>query len=332
VTSGAAAPAPAFDVYVVDVGTGLGIFVRGTDFALVYDAGSNDDPSGRFLDFLNKVDPDIKSIDHVVISHAHFDHISMLGGLFDSKQVRAVWDSGVPYASCEYQTLLQKIRDEGARYHTAVRDGGTHEVKTTCSNTSSNITMSFAERVNAESIKLGAEATMKFLHVDAMPRSDLNENSLVVMLELAGVRILLPGDSGGGGRADPSIPPKQNSVEGALLACCKNELPANILVLGHHGSKTSSRRQFIEAVQARDYIVSSGPKKYSGVKLPDPEILQLVQAQPNSRLWQTDKDDDGCKVSETKIGPPKDGKAGGCNTVHIHIPGSSPGYAISYFP
>src|ERR1700722_11359554 len=36
--------APAsFTVDAVDVGTGLGILVRGPDFALVYDAGSNDD-------------------------------------------------------------------------------------------------------------------------------------------------------------------------------------------------------------------------------------------------------------------------------------------------
>lgn len=236
------------------------------------------------------------------------------------------------YKSCEYQKLLEKIKDEGARYHTAVHDGGTHQVKTQCSNTTSNLTMSFAERLTTGTIPLGEGAAMKFLYVDGTPRSDLNENSLLVMLELAGVRILLPGDSGGGDRADPSTPPKTSSVEGALLACCEHELPANVLVLGHHGSKTSSRRQFIEAVQARDYVVSSGPRPYHGVVLPDKEVLDLVQAQPSAHLWRTDTDDDACKVSDTKIGQPKDGKAGGCNTVHIHIQGSSPGYAISYFP
>ncbi|MGH9256676.1 MAG: hypothetical protein ACRD3C_19120 [Vicinamibacterales bacterium] len=41
---------------VVDVGTGLGILVRGPDFTLVYDGGSNDDlargPSNRMLAYL----------------------------------------------------------------------------------------------------------------------------------------------------------------------------------------------------------------------------------------------------------------------------------------
>ena len=36
---------PVFALHVVDVGTGLGLFVEGPDFALVYDAGSNDDRS-----------------------------------------------------------------------------------------------------------------------------------------------------------------------------------------------------------------------------------------------------------------------------------------------
>ena len=36
-------PMPRFLIDVVDVGTGLGVLIRGSDFTLVYDAGSNDD-------------------------------------------------------------------------------------------------------------------------------------------------------------------------------------------------------------------------------------------------------------------------------------------------
>jgi hypothetical protein len=52
-------PPPTFTVDVVDVGTGLGILVRGPDFTLIYDGGSNDDlargphaglPQGRRTD------------------------------------------------------------------------------------------------------------------------------------------------------------------------------------------------------------------------------------------------------------------------------------------
>ncbi len=325
--------APTFDVYIVDVGTGLAIFVRGDDFSLVYDAGSNDDSSGRFLDFLNAVVPNLQTIDHLVISHAHRDHISMLPALLDAREIRSIWDSGVPYASCIYQELLEHIKDEGASYHTAVYDTGTHEVNfaKTCEGQPASVTMSFAHRIETGTVQLGRAASMRFLHVDATERSDLNENSLVVMLDLGGTRILLPGDSGGGGRANPSVPPKPQSVEGALLACCTNDLPASILVLGHHGSKTSSRKAFVKAVQATDYVVSSGPTPYGPVVLPDQEVLSVVQAMPKAHLWRTDENDPMCKTSTTKIGPPDDGKPGGCNTVHIQIPGSAASYVISVF-
>src|SRR5262249_48993198 len=38
-----AAAAGSYTIDAVDVGTGLGILVRGSDFTIVYDAGSNDD-------------------------------------------------------------------------------------------------------------------------------------------------------------------------------------------------------------------------------------------------------------------------------------------------
>jgi hypothetical protein len=61
-----------FVVHVVDVGTGLGVFVEGEDFSLVYDAGSNDDlatgPKNRFTSYLRAVKPGLKSIGHVVLS------------------------------------------------------------------------------------------------------------------------------------------------------------------------------------------------------------------------------------------------------------------------
>src|SRR3954451_21324541 len=48
-----------FVVHVVDVGTGLGVFVEGPDFRLIYDAGSNDDTAigerNRFVAYLHAV-------------------------------------------------------------------------------------------------------------------------------------------------------------------------------------------------------------------------------------------------------------------------------------
>src|SRR5689334_23208984 len=45
-TAAAMPPAPApgtYQIHLIDVGTGLAILIRGADFAMLYDAGSNDD-------------------------------------------------------------------------------------------------------------------------------------------------------------------------------------------------------------------------------------------------------------------------------------------------
>ena len=57
-----------------------------------------------------------------------------------------------------------------------------------------------------------------------------------------------------------------------MLKCCSAELKSDVLVVGHHGSKTSSRNAFVLKSGARVFLVSSGPTKYDEVTLPDPEV------------------------------------------------------------
>ena len=83
---------------VVDVGTGLAVLVRGPDFALVYDAGSNDDlargPNNRMLAFMQTAAPTLTTIDHMILSHPHRDHVELLRTSLATYSVRQVWDSG----------------------------------------------------------------------------------------------------------------------------------------------------------------------------------------------------------------------------------------------
>ena len=114
----ATAPAVASPVYtvdVVDVGTGLGILVRGPDFTLVYDGGSNDDlargAGNRMLAFLKVAAPALTTIDELILSHPHRDHVELLPDLFAAYQVRQVWDSGRVNDICGYRAFLTAVRD-----------------------------------------------------------------------------------------------------------------------------------------------------------------------------------------------------------------------------
>ena len=91
---------------------------------------------------------------------------------------------------------------------------------------------------------------MTFLYADGSNRPSFNENSLVVRLDLGSKRVLLMGDAEAGGRNLPSTLPSDSSIEGKLLTCCTADLKADVMVVGHHGSKTSSRVKFLNAVGA----------------------------------------------------------------------------------
>jgi beta-lactamase superfamily II metal-dependent hydrolase len=333
-SGGPAAASPSFTIDTVDVGTGLGVFVRGSDFSLVYDAGSNDDdakgPGNRMVAFIRKATPATSVIDHVILSHPHTDHVELLPDLFSTFQINAVWDSGRLHDICGYRAFLTAIRDEpGVKYHNALQDFGTKEYAFAAKRCygvqlpAESIPVKLDSRISAGTvIPLGQGASMTILNADAAKYSSPNANSVVVRLDLGSTRVLLMGDAEAGGRDAPANAPKPSSIEGRLLACCANDLPARILITGHHGSMTSSRRAFLNAVGASTFVVSSGPTVYGDVVLPDQAVVTELQSR--GQVFRTDTDDTACATNPTKIGPVNDGRAGGCDNVRITVSDSTP--------
>jgi competence protein ComEC len=319
----AAEAAGTYRMHAIDVGTGLAVFLEGPDFTLLYDAGSQDDlaagAENRVVAYIRAVRPDVRAIDHLVLSHPHKDHLELMPDVFDAFQVRHVWDSGTVNRTRGYCRFLRKVEAEpGVRYHNAIATGGTHEVTFPTGSCSGAVRIPRAEQMSAQPVPLGAGARMAILYRDASQHPDPNENTVVVRFDLGGRRILVAGDAEASRRRDPpSAPPEPRSIEGQLLANSRSELPADLLVVGHHGSKTSSRRVFLDAVGARYFIISSGPYLYSGVKLPDQEVVTELEGR--GEVFRTDIDDDACEHSPAKVGVDNDESPGGCNNIVVTI-------------
>lgn len=316
---------PAFTLHVADVGTGLAVFIEGEDFSIVYDAGSNDDTAvgdkNRFMAYLHAVRPDLKKIEHVILSHPHRDHVELLADVIAAYQVSNVWDSGAVNPICGYRRFLEAISTSSASYHTGVNDAGKHKIdfaKIVCTLPATLTVEHAAKMTEGETLKLGERATMTFLHVDGERHGDdFNQNSVVTVLDLDGIKVLLMGDAEAGGREDPSKPPTAKSVEGYVLAKYKAQIRADVLIAGHHGSKSSSRKVFVDAVSPKVSVISSGPTKYQTVVLPDPVIVSELKSA--GELFETDIDDKACAKNPKKIGPDGDDNPGGCDNVQITI-------------
>jgi len=324
-----------YKVHIIDVGTGLAIFVEGRDFALLYDAGSQDDlhdgEENRVVAYIKAVKPTLKRIDHLVLSHPHKDHVQLMPDVFKRFTVANVWDSGRVNKTDGYCHFLRAAMEEpGLKYHDAIQSHATRSVSFTGSGCNGTILVREDSMMSSAPVPLGAGARMNILYRDPRNHPDPNENSVVVRLDLGDKRVLLAGDAEGGERELPSRPPKPDSIEGQLVACCSTDLKSDVLVVGHHGSLTSSRTAFLDAVGAKIYAISSGPYPYKRVRLPDEEVVaelerrgQVLRTDQND-LFRIEDESHACEANPHKIGPDTDETPGGCDNIVIDVRSGSP--------
>ena len=104
-------------------------------------------------------------------------------------------------------------------------------------------------------------------------REEGNEQSLVLLARAPGGSVLLTGDIG-------------KTTETALLRAGAAGLEADVLKIGHHGSRTSSTTPFLAAVAPRWAVISAGAGNFFGH--PAPEVLERLQRQGRIRVLRTD--------------------------------------------
>jgi competence protein ComEC len=100
----------------------------------------------------------------------------------------------------------------------------------------------------------------------------LNNNSIVLQLAFEGATILMPGDI-------------ERQAESALIQRRASALASSILLVPHHGSRTSSSHAFLKAVSPEFAIVSCGWRNRFG--FPHPQVLARLQ-EIGSRVLRTD--------------------------------------------
>jgi len=101
------------------------------------------------------------------------------------------------------------------------------------------------------------------LHPEAGNSLSGNNLSCVLRIVVAGRAILLAGDIEAG-------------AEAALLAAGREQLPADVLLVPHHGSRTSSGAAFVAAVRPRYALVSAGFRNRFGH--PHPDVVARYRA------------------------------------------------------
>jgi competence protein ComEC len=333
----------AYRVHLIDVGTGLAVLVQGHDFNMLFDGGSNDDQAGisstgnrnRLLAYLfaaigpsgpkvcvpdgdarPKVDAPKLTLTHVFLSHPHNDHVSMLDDVLQCYRAANVWDAGVVYQTTAYRSFVQAFADD-AQVHLRTATVPSAGKRMTINGEAISIAGTWEKFDDSRrDVPLGDGASFKVLHADGATYEDVNQNSIVLSVKLGEKKLLLMGDAESGERADPTAP--VGYVEKFLLQVYASELKSDIMQIGHHGSKTSSRLEFLRAVSPTHALISSGPTTYAGIRLPDVEVVDAIGSLASkTEILRTDTHDGHCPVAD-RVGM-DDGAPGGCDNYVLEI-------------
>ena len=215
-------------VHFLDVGQADSTFIQlPNGQTILIDGGNSSDASSisRYLRSLN-----ITTIDYLVVTHPHADHIGGLPAIIDEFEIVSVYMPNVSHNTQTFERLLNSIQNKGLLID-AAKDG----------------------------VSILSEPELE-INIVAPVRDnyrDLNDHSAVIKLTYKNASFIFMGDA-------------ETLSEGHITA----DVSADVLKVGHHGSRTSTSAAFLSRVDPTYAVISVGSGNTYGH--PTDEVLSRL--------------------------------------------------------
>lgn len=144
----------------------------------------------------------------------------------------------------------------------------------------------------------------RILHPDHETLLKGNDASCVLQIEANGERVLLPGDIEARG-------------EHSLLAQYGAALRSDVLVVPHHGSRSSSTQNFVQTVAPRWALFATGYRNRYG--FPRPEVRARYQRQGSRQLISAETGAIGLRLGEGRLSEPTLQRSTGRRYWHLPV-------------
>lgn len=221
-------------VHFLDVEQAESILLQKDDLTLLIDAG--DWRREDVVPLLQELN--VKKIDLLILTHPHADHIGQAAQVLETFPVDQVWMSGSQHNTSLFEKLLDAIFASDAYYY---------------------------EPRRGDSIQFG-DLLLEVLNPaevanDPDKTPDFHDEGLVIRVLYRQVAFLFTGDM-------------ETKTEKKLLTMAGLTLQAQILNLGHHGSRTSSSFPFLEAVSPEAAVYSAA--RYNLYGHPHEEVINRL--------------------------------------------------------
>ncbi|NSB16653.1 ComEC/Rec2 family competence protein [Clostridium beijerinckii] len=203
----------------------------------------------------------LNKLDYVIATHPHEDHIGNMDDIIKTYSIGTFYAPKVESTTKSFEDMVDALKDKNLKVHVL--------------------------KNNSNSIDLGENTKVNVFSPNKDFYDNLNNYSPVIKIQYGNTSFLFTGDA-------------EKEVEKEILNN-NEDISADVLKVGHHGSSTSTSKDFLKKVNPSIAVISVG--KDNIYNHPDAVTTKLLD-ENSIKTYRTDKDgtivicSDGSNISK----------------------------------
>ena len=190
----------------------------------------------------------LDKLDYIIATHPHEDHIGNMADVINDYNVLAFYAPKVQSTTKTFEKMVEALKSKDLKINVIKKGTDTIDL--------------------GENVKVTVFSPTKDFY------EDLNNYSPVIKIEYGKTSFLFTGDA-------------QKDIEKEILDNNNNDISADVLKVGHHGSSTSTTKDFLTKVNPSVGVISVG--KDNSYNHPNADTIKRLN-ENKVTTYRTDKD------------------------------------------